>query len=56
MEVVHRLRGDKLDLILHISGGSVEGAEAFVSLISPVTDGYFTELVQLIKEIVCVRP
>jgi ATP-dependent protease ClpP protease subunit len=31
MEVIHRLKGDDLDLILHSPGGSAEATEAFVS-------------------------
>lgn len=31
MEVVHGLDGDKLDLIIHSPGGSIEAAESFVS-------------------------
>ncbi|MBV9179537.1 MAG: hypothetical protein JO297_21115 [Nitrososphaeraceae archaeon] len=31
MQVVHGLHGDKFDLILHMSSGTVEAAEAFVS-------------------------
>lgn len=31
MEVVHGLKGDSLDLIIHSPGGSIEAAEAFVT-------------------------
>lgn len=31
MEVIHGLKGDSLDLILHSPGGSAEATEAFVS-------------------------
>ncbi len=33
MEVIHGLKGESLDLILHSPGGSIEAAEAFVTYI-----------------------